>query len=154
MTSFLNRLPEAPTYSVGGDLVHILADGAATNGVATVVHVVCPPGSGPPPHTHANEDELFFVLEGEMTFLLGGREVTGGPGTFVYGRRGERHRFCNLTDAPARFLVTITPSGIETFFREAGSALPAGTMRPVAPTKQEIESMIAACPRYGITLHL
>lgn len=154
MTSVLREIQQAPTYLVGGDVVHILTSSEETGGGATVVHVVCGPDSGPPPHVHANEDELFYVLEGEMTFLLGTKKVRGGPGTHVFARRGERHQFRNESDKVARFLVTIVPGGIDVFFREVGRGLPTGTMMPEPPTKAEIEAMIGACPRYGITLEL
>jgi len=50
-----------------------------------------PPGSGPPRHVHYGCDELFYVLEGQFLFLVGERQVSGSPGTFVFIPRGTVH---------------------------------------------------------------
>lgn len=154
MPNAVNRIDSAPALSVGGDLVHILVDSRCTGGASVLVHVVCAPGSGPPMHTHAREDELFYVIEGEMTFVLEGQETRGGPGTSVFARRGAPHRFVNRSSSPARFIVAITPGGLDEFFREVGTPLPPGTMQPVSPTPGEIEALVHGAPNYGITLHI
>ncbi|MBJ7602164.1 MAG: cupin domain-containing protein [Candidatus Dormibacteraeota bacterium] len=74
------------------------------------------PGDGPPLHTHANEDEAWYVLEGELRFRLGA-ELRGAPaGTFVFVARGTPHCFQNVGQQAARVLVLFTPSGMERFF--------------------------------------
>jgi quercetin dioxygenase-like cupin family protein len=67
------------------------------------------------PHVHPDEDDAFYVLEGELTFLLGeeGLEVLAGPGTFVLVPPGTRHGFTNRTDAPVRMLNIHAPAGFD-----------------------------------------
>jgi mannose-6-phosphate isomerase-like protein (cupin superfamily) len=54
-----------------------------------------PSGRDDPLHTHAREDECNFVLEGELTFDVGGEIVLASAGSFVLKPRGVYHAFCN-----------------------------------------------------------
>ncbi len=101
-----------------GDRIVFLVDGERSSGAMTqwISHV--PPGGGPPPHMHANEDEAFYVLSGAVSFLDGASgtwtELTVGASAFM--PRGTFHSFKNTGSEPATLLVTTTPSGFETFF--------------------------------------
>lgn len=90
--------------------------GHQTNGALTAFENVIAPGDGPPLHAHANEDEAWYVLEGDLRFRLGS-EIAGAPaGSFVFVPRGTPHCFQNVSPEPARILVLFTPSGMERFF--------------------------------------
>jgi hypothetical protein len=77
--------------------------------------------AGPPVHLHRTGDESFYVLAGEMTFLVG--EVTHllPAGSFVYVPHGVVHAFSNAGLEPARQLTFFTPSGIEDVFEALGA---------------------------------
>ncbi len=112
----------------GGPLT-FKARGEQTGGALTVVENVIAPGDGPPVHIHANEDESWYVLEGELRFRLGDASEVAPAGSFVFVPRGIPHAFVNDGDAPARILVWFTPSGMEAFFDrfatvERGPAVP------------------------------
>lgn len=90
--------------------------GEQTNGALTAFENVIAPGDGPPLHVHANEDEAWYVLEGDLRFRLDS-EVTSAPaGSFVFVPRGTPHCFQSIGSEPARILVLFTPSGMERFF--------------------------------------
>lgn len=56
-----------------------------TQGSYVALVGVFPAGDpGPPPHTHPNTDETFYLTDGAATFLLGDREVSVEPGTLVF----------------------------------------------------------------------
>lgn len=74
--------------------------------------------SGPPIHFHTREDEVFYVLEGELVFLIDDRQVVAKAGTTIYLRRGTRHAYQNFGDSPARLLIAVTPAGLDRFFVE------------------------------------
>ncbi len=76
------------------------------------------PLSGPPLHMHTQEDEYFYVLEGEFVFQVGEQRMTAGPGTSVYAPRALPHTWQNCTDEPAVALLTIAPAGLEDLFAE------------------------------------
>lgn len=99
----------------GGPLTFKLR-GDQTRGALTAFENVIAPGDGPPLHVHANEDEAWYVLDGELRFRLG-EEIAAAPsGSFVFVPRGTPHCFQNTGATPARILVLFTPSGMERFF--------------------------------------
>jgi quercetin dioxygenase-like cupin family protein len=70
------------------------------------------------PHVHRRHVESFYVLEGEMTFTAGGRELRGAAGSWVQVPPGVPHTFAFPGDRPVRFLNLHTPScGFGTFLR-------------------------------------
>ncbi len=77
---------------------------------------VTPPGGGPPPHRHENEDEWFLVLEGRAEFFHDGKWTEVSVGGSVFMQRGTVHTFRNAGDAPLKLLIQTAPSGFETFF--------------------------------------
>ena len=87
---------------------------------------------GPPPHTHERLHDMFYVLEGTLTFRLGDETRELGPGSFVCVPPGEVHTFSNESDQPVRFLNFNTPSGWENYMRELGEAAASGEMTPEA----------------------
>ena len=107
----------APTAS-GDDIYAVLATGGETNGGYYLTHAVVPPGGGPPAHVHPREEEAFFVIRGELTFLAGDREHAAPAGTFVNVPRGTRHRFHNAGTEEAELLFWFAPAGIEGLFNE------------------------------------
>ena len=69
-----------------------------------------PPGPSPVPlHVHDRYDEAFYVLEGEMQFVVGHTTSAAEAGAFVFVPRGEAHRFWNASPTPARLLVIGSP---------------------------------------------
>jgi mannose-6-phosphate isomerase-like protein (cupin superfamily) len=76
--------------------------------------ITMPPGKhGPPAHVHADEDDSFFVLDGEMTFVLGDEEVVAAAETFVLVPPGVLHTFVNHTAEPVRMLNIHAPAGFD-----------------------------------------
>src|SRR3954466_11611267 len=55
--------------------------------------VIIRPGEEPPMHVHKHEDEWFYVIDGEVTFHVGGESHVGGSGSFVSFPRGIPHTF-------------------------------------------------------------
>jgi mannose-6-phosphate isomerase-like protein (cupin superfamily) len=113
-----------------GDTIRIHLSGADTGGGFALIEETSPPGGGPPPHVHHNEDELFYVLEGELEFLLGDRRVRAGVGSSFFGPRGVPHTFRNVGVAPSRVLATISPAGFERFFEEVDRLAASGPPTP------------------------
>ena len=132
-----------------GDTLTWKATSEQTGGSIAAVVVECPPGSGPPPHTHANEDESWYVLDGEFDILQGDRTFHAKSGAFAFVPRGTLHNFQNVGDGPGRVLVMFTPGGMEGFFFDAGTPVVEGeTAPPLGPA--EIERSREAAIRYGM----
>jgi quercetin dioxygenase-like cupin family protein len=103
-----------------GGIVTFKATGEETAGALTLFESVIAPGDGPPLHVHSNEDEVLYVLEGEMRFRLGDEVHDAPPGTTMYAPRGVAHCFHNAGPTPSRLLIFFTPSGMERFFGLTG----------------------------------
>jgi quercetin dioxygenase-like cupin family protein len=119
-----------------------------TGGALSLCEATVPPGAGAPPHVHANEDESFFVLSGEVLVEVEGEAAPRrvGPGGFVFGARGRRHAFRNIGDQTARLLVLAMPSAnIDHMFGEIDAALAGGG----AP---DLANLAAIAARHGVTI--
>jgi mannose-6-phosphate isomerase-like protein (cupin superfamily) len=64
-------------------------------------------------HVHADEDDAFYIVEGEMTFAFGEDEVAAPAGTFVLVPPGVEHGFRNDGDHPVRMLNIHAPAGFD-----------------------------------------
>lgn len=77
------------------------------------------PGRQPgDPHYHANHSDSFYVLEGELEFVIDGEAVRPPPGTLLVAPRGAIHAFPVAIGVTARFLNLHTPGGFERHLRE------------------------------------
>jgi quercetin dioxygenase-like cupin family protein len=146
--SFVRAPAAGSTLNILGVTHTYKATGAETAGAFSLWEDVVPPGSGVPPHTHAREDEAFYVLSGEIVIEFEGeaapRRVASGG--FFFGARGRRHAYRNLSDEPARVLVLCAPScGLDEMFAELDAATAAG--RP------EMATLAAIAAKYGVTIH-
>ncbi len=102
-------------YAFGEEVIVHLG-GAQTGGRTTLWAEITPPGGGPPPHYHVNEDELFLVQEGKMGFFYDDQWHEAGPGGVVFMPRKAVHTFKNIGDSPSRMLIQTYPAGFEAFF--------------------------------------
>ena len=134
-----------------GQLVVIKASAQTTGSRVAVMDVLSPQGPGSPLHVHHNEDEWFYITEGEITFWVGGRIFNASAGSFVYGPRGIPHTF-DVTSPEARFLLVAEPGGFEDFVR--GLAVPATARTLPPPTVQPpgLDRLMAAAVQYGLEI--
>jgi quercetin dioxygenase-like cupin family protein len=113
--------------AVVGDTYTVLISGEQTAGRYAMLDMLIPPGGGPPPHRHGF-DESFRVLEGSIEVsLVGETPIRLGEDDTVNIPGGAAHSFRNASDAPARLLCTVVPSGLERFFAEFADVVPTRT---------------------------
>jgi quercetin dioxygenase-like cupin family protein len=121
--------------TVGASSLTIKAETATTGGAVFMSETEIEPGfPGPPPHTHEHMHDMFYVLDGVLTFLVEGETIEAGPGTFVCAPPGVVHTFANRSDGRVRFLNLTTPAGFEGYMRELGTAFSSGSL----PTPAEM----------------
>ena len=120
-----------------GSVMAFKALAATTGGRLSLMERTLPPGGRmPPAHRHAGNDEAYFVLDGEVTFVLGGSATVRGPETFVLVPAGVAHTFGNVSGAPARLLVIHCPA-LDGYFAEL-EALWAGDEPPTPTQEREL----------------
>jgi quercetin dioxygenase-like cupin family protein len=109
-----------------------------------------PPGYAVPLHVHEDEDEAFYLLEGELTLITRDGERKAGPGSYVHLPRGAPHGFVNASGAPARMLVIASPGGrLEGLFRglDAAASQAAALNVPLA-----LEQVGGICATHGVRM--
>ncbi len=119
--------------------------GDATGGVFAVLEFTLGPRRLVPPHTHVEEDELSYVLDGEVGFRVGDEVTIARPGTYVNKPRGVPHTFWNATDRPVRVLELLLPGSAAEGFR--GVAVPGRI--PNVHSDEWVADLVA---RYGVQL--
>ena len=112
--------------------ITIKATGAETGGQLAQFESTDPRGSAPPMHIHRNGDELLYVLDGEVTVLVGDERLDLAQGDFAFVPRGVVHSYIVRSER-ARMLGTITPGGFGAAVRDQG---PAGDRLPSSPPKR------------------
>ena len=127
---------------IGGDESFWLALGSQTRGAFAIMEQSVPPGHGPRKHVHHREDESFYILEGEFGFEVGDRQFVAGAGSFVLGPRDIPHRFWNAGKTPGRFLLILSPPGLEPFFEEFS--------RVMAESPDDLALQATVASRYGL----
>ncbi|NEP82953.1 MAG: cupin domain-containing protein, partial [Okeania sp. SIO3B3] len=139
-----------------------LETGEDTYGQYALLDFLVPPQAGPPAHIHTREDEVFYIVDGEINFQVGNQLFTGTAGDFIPYTRGELHAFKNLGTETARMLVIAAPAGLENFLREAGQPVPDPSIIPVPgqpvsdPSnipEDDIQKLIALAPSYGLEFY-
>ena len=103
--------------------MRFIASSRETGGATTVFESIEMPGYKTNWHRHNNSEETFYILEGVLTVKLGEKTYQLGPGSYVFIARGTAHAQGNLGDKPVRFITTVTPAGIEEFFRDRAELL-------------------------------
>jgi quercetin dioxygenase-like cupin family protein len=131
------------TVKVGQLAIRYLVEGSQTGGLGVFEMIVPPKANVPPPHSHTDNEECVYVLDGSLRY--GVNEITRdlGPGDWMSTPRGAVHHFSNVTDQPARVLVILTPDIGVQYFRDVGAVINAGG----PPDKARLLSVMS---RYGL----
>lgn len=122
---------QGETLAVMGSNYRILASGKDTAGAYATIDMLVPPGGGPGPHAHADIEETFFVVAGEIEVKSESGTYLAAAGSFVrIPKGGVVHGFKNKSAQAARLLCTVVPAGLETFFAEIGQPVAPGQFLP------------------------
>jgi quercetin dioxygenase-like cupin family protein len=129
-----------------GSLAVIKLTAPQTDGLMSIVEVTEPPGAEAPLHVHHREDETFWVLDGDVTFEVGGTTFEARPGDVAFGPRDVPHRYI-VGEAGCRMLFILTPGGFEDAIRDLSTPAGSRTLPPTSeqpPDMQGLESRIAS----------
>ena len=121
---------------------------SAEPGSISIVEHVFSPGALVPPHTHTLEDEISYVVMGEIGFRSNGREVSLAAGGYIVKPRNELHSMWNAGSIPARMIEIISPAGFERYFVELAEAVAAAGGVP------DPDTMGAIAGRFGLAFDL
>lgn len=131
-----------------GSLAVIKLTATQTDGLMSIVEVTEPPGAEAPLHVHHREDETFWILEGDVTFEVGGTTFEAGPGDVAFGPRDVPHRY-RVGEAGCRMLFVLTPGGFEDAIRDLSTLARSHTLPPSTEQSPDLQGLEARIASYG-----
>ena len=137
---------DVETIDIWGSIYRYRATGERTGGAYSLVEVRGRRGFETPLHSHSDEDEGFFVVDGDVDLVLGAETVHAPPGTFGFAPRGLEHGFRFASDATLLLLLTPGGRGHEGMFRAVGEHTHASAepREPSMPSDPENVARLAA----------
>ncbi|MDQ7261907.1 cupin domain-containing protein [Paracoccus sp. PS-1] len=143
----------ARKYNVLNILMSFHAFPDEVQGKYCLVECIVPVGAGAPPNHHAGETEAFYILDGEVAFLIDGKERLARSGDFVPIPDGAVHAFKAVGAAPARLLILNAPGRMhQQFFTSIGEALPEDFIGLPAPKEPDLPAILASAAAAGMTI--
>ncbi|GAA4322602.1 hypothetical protein GCM10023149_23050 [Mucilaginibacter gynuensis] len=118
----LTAMEPGKQFIVFGHFFNMLVTGDETDGRYFIYEDVTPPGAGPPPHTHPDE-ELFYIIEGDYEFILNdlSKPFKVAPGKLVKIPANAVHCFKNVGTTPGRTITMLLPGELEQYYRAVGT---------------------------------
>jgi mannose-6-phosphate isomerase-like protein (cupin superfamily) len=143
-----NGAATATVIDFFGALITPKATAATTGGVIDFAEQIVPAGFATPLHVHHREDECFYILDGVMAFRLGADTIVAQPGTFVRLPRDVPHAFKVKSATPARTIGLGLPSGLVSFYADAGAPASPGATAMLRPV--DVPKLVQVGASYGI----
>jgi mannose-6-phosphate isomerase-like protein (cupin superfamily) len=141
------------SFNVLNQLLRFHAFPDEVMGKYCLVECLVPIGAGAPPNHHAGETEAFYVLDGQVAFRIGNRELVATSGDYVPIPDGEVHAFEAVGEIAARILVLNAPGQMhEAFFTGIGTPLPDDQTELPAPKAPDLPQVIAKAKASGMTV--
>ncbi|CAH0998875.1 Quercetin 2,3-dioxygenase [Neolewinella maritima] len=135
------RSDEGRPVTVLGDRMRIKLTAEDTNGLFTLIEEDNAAGVQIPPHIHEHEDEVFYVLAGELELTVGDQTTVLQAGDLAFGPRGVPHSWRTIGSSTTRVLLSVFPAGLEAMFAELGE---------LPPGPPDMATVTEVCGRYGI----
>ena len=137
---------EQPVVTIGQLEIRYLMDGTVTGAGSGMFELTVGPGARvPPAHSHRDNEEMVYVLEGRLRYRVDDEVRDLGPGERMYTPRGAVHGFSNPHDRPARALIILTPDIGAQYFRDVAAVV-------ASPGAQSPEKLATVMTRYGLVL--
>jgi len=136
---------EQPVVKLGQLEIRYLMDGTVTGAGVGMFELTVQPGARvPPPHSHSENEEIVYVLEGTLRYVVDDEMRDLKPGDRMYTPRGSVHAFSNPHASPARALIILTPDIGVQYFRDVAEVVAGGVPNPA--------KLPEVMTRYGLVL--
>jgi quercetin dioxygenase-like cupin family protein len=134
----------APIFA-GQLRIRYLVDGSKDGGLG-VFELEVPPGSNvPPPHSHTNNEEIVYVLDGRLRYSVNAETRDLASGETMFTPKGAVHGFSNPFEKTARALIMMSPDVGAQYFRDVAEIV----NKPGPPDKA---ALLTVMSRYGLIL--
>jgi quercetin dioxygenase-like cupin family protein len=146
----IRHQPRSKRYYFDVGLGSVCLSGTDTGGAYCLLEVSLAPGMGVPRHTHTREDEMYFVLAGELKVTVGENVFLLEPGDSLLAPRDIPHELRNSGDTTNHYLLEFSPSGFEEFVLATAVPAPDNAVAPTEPPAVAVQNVHELAADYGI----
>jgi len=146
----IRHQPRSKRYYFDVGLGSVCLSGTDTGGAYCLLEVSLAPGMGVPRHTHTREDEVYFVLAGELEVTVGEKTFILRPGDTLLAPRDISHELRNSGNTTNHYLLVFSPSGFEEFVMATAVPAPDHAVAPTEPPAVALENVHKLATDYGI----
>ena len=142
--------PRAKRYYFDVGLGSVCLTGSDTGGAYCLLEVSLASGMAVPRHRHTREDEVYFVLAGELEATVGEETFVLQPGDTLLASRDVPHELRNSGKSENHFLLVFSPSGFEEFIMATAVPAPDNAVAPTEPPAIAVQNVHELAASYGI----
>jgi quercetin dioxygenase-like cupin family protein len=146
----IKHQPKAKRYYFDVGLGSVCLSGTDTGGAYCLLEVSLAPGMGVPRHTHTREDEVYFILAGELEVTVGEKIFVLRPGDTLLAPRDIPHKLRNSGNTTNHYLLVFSPSGFEDFIMATALPAPDNAAAPTEPPAVAVRNVHELAADYGI----
>jgi quercetin dioxygenase-like cupin family protein len=146
----IRHQPRAKRYYFDVGIGSVCLSGKDTGGAYCLLEVGLAPGMAVPRHTHTREDEVYFVLAGQLEATVGEEIFVLQPGDTLLAPRDVPHQLRNSGTSENHFLLVFSPSGFEEFISATAVPAPDNAVAPTEPPKVAVQKVHELAAKYGI----
>ena len=146
----IRHQPRAQRYYFDVGLGSVCLSGRDTGGAYCLLEVSLAPGMAVPRHTHTREDEVYFVLAGELQATVGDETFVLQPGDTLLAPRDIPHELHNSGNTTNHYLLVFSPSGFEEFIMATAVPAPDNAVAPTEPPAVAVRNVHELAASYGI----
>ena len=146
----IKHQPRPKRYFFDVGLGSVCLSGTDTGGSYCLLEVSLAPGMAVPRHTHTREDEVYFVLAGELEVTVAEKTFVLQPGDTLLAPRDIPHALRNSGDTTNHYLLVFSPSGFEEFIMATAVPAPDNAVAPTEPPAVAVLNVLELAGDYGI----
>ena len=146
----IKHQPKAKRYYFDVGLGSVCLSGMDTGGAYCLIEVSLAPGIGVPRHMHTREDEVYFILAGELEVTIGEQLFVLRPGDTLLAPRDIPHQLHNSGNTTNHYLLVFSPSGFEEFVMATAVPAPDNAVAPTEPPAVAVRNVRELVADYGI----
>ena len=146
----IKHQPRSKRFYFDVGLGSLCLSGTDTGGAYCLLEVSLASGMAVPRHTHTREDEVYFVLAGELEVIVGEKSFVLRPGDTLLAPRDIPHKLRNSGDITNHYLLVFSPSGFEKFIMATAVPAPDNAVAPTEPLAAAVQNVHKLATEYGI----
>ena len=149
-TLSIKHQPRSKRFYFDVGLGSVCLSGTDTGGAYCLLEVSLAPGMGVPRHMHTREDEVYFILAGELEVTVGEKTFVLRPGDTLLAPRDIPHKLRNSGNTTNHYLLIFSPSGFEEFMMATAVPAPDNAVAPTEPPAVAVRNVHQLAAEYGI----